>query len=364
MTDIDTHPAVVTALLAARAALECDADPQDEERALKLLATAGVAPASDAHRILLARARQAIITWQAGEEADRHVAPDIDAALVRLGFEAQFEEYDRETWDVSAGPIAGWTHTTRRSTSSLLAPRSSAGSWIRGVLRVRAASMPADRQQFAREPQRLHPALPALRRAIKSGRGRTAHHQRWTRPPRPQPTPDQGQRIHPRRWHRRAWPPPPPPMSAQPARALAERRQQQGLSQQALARRLGLTQAQVSRTNIRPTRSSQPPGTISRRSATDSSSPPPAAATRSRSNSTVTVSSAASRDARWRTVAAWARNRPASPTWRSSTAPARYIPRRSAPRGSAYVLPGASHERCPRRARPRAVAGDLRLGCP
>lgn len=56
---------------------------------LGLIATASVAPASDAHLILLLRARQAIITWRAGEEADRQVAPDIDAALEQLGFEAR-----------------------------------------------------------------------------------------------------------------------------------------------------------------------------------------------------------------------------------------------------------------------------------
>lgn len=41
-------------------------------------------------------------------------------------------------------------------------------------------------------------------------------------------------------------------MTARQARTLAELRQERGLSQRALARRLGLTQAQVSRTEHQP----------------------------------------------------------------------------------------------------------------
>lgn len=41
-------------------------------------------------------------------------------------------------------------------------------------------------------------------------------------------------------------------MPARPARTLAELRRERGLSQRALARRLGLTQAQVSRTEHQP----------------------------------------------------------------------------------------------------------------
>ncbi len=55
MTDTP-DPAVVTALLASRQALSCEAEPEDEERTLELIATAITAPASDAHLILLLRA--------------------------------------------------------------------------------------------------------------------------------------------------------------------------------------------------------------------------------------------------------------------------------------------------------------------
>lgn len=64
---IDTvHPAVATALLVARAALACDAEPELEERALCLIASASVpsTPASSAQRLLLSRATEAITTWQ------------------------------------------------------------------------------------------------------------------------------------------------------------------------------------------------------------------------------------------------------------------------------------------------------------
>ncbi len=44
-------------------------------------------------------------------KADRQVAPDIDAALEQLGFEAQFYEYEAETWPVTTGPLAGWTRS-------------------------------------------------------------------------------------------------------------------------------------------------------------------------------------------------------------------------------------------------------------
>jgi hypothetical protein len=112
MIDI-AHPAIATALLAARAALACDAEPELEERALRLIASASVpsTPASPAHRLLLSRATETITTWQAGREADRQVAPDIDRALTLLGFAAQFEDYERKTWLPSAdNPLAGWLH--------------------------------------------------------------------------------------------------------------------------------------------------------------------------------------------------------------------------------------------------------------
>jgi len=132
MIDI-AHPAIATALLAARAALACDAEPELEERALRLIASASVpsTPASPAHRLLLSRATETITTWQAGREADRQVAPDIDRALTLLGFAAQFEDYERKTWlpaRTTRWP-AGCTRTWRRTklpagASSASRPRS------------------------------------------------------------------------------------------------------------------------------------------------------------------------------------------------------------------------------------------------